>query len=249
MRMTVGGQRQHLCFAPSAPIDRVVSGPISGDANNYLGCNGIFVASGSLFAACGGTLHRSEISTFGEVGQAAVAVSGLGVNNVDWTGTIIATGTPSKATPRVNAALGKPATQSSTYGSLEASRAVDGNRDGNYAIAGSITHTAEGVNAWWEVDLGTSQPVSGVRMWNRTDCCQDRLSNFWVYLSDTPFTSSSPSLTRAQPGVTWVRYNGIMPRSLEVPFATSARYVRIQAPGGESASGRYLSLAEVEIYN
>src|SRR3954452_15332870 len=52
-----------------------------------------------------------------------------------------------------NYALGKPATQSSTGWGGAASRAVDGNTDGNF-FDNSVTHTLLEANAWWEVDLG-----------------------------------------------------------------------------------------------
>jgi hypothetical protein len=48
-------------------------------------------------------------------------------------------------------ALGKTATQSSTGYSSPASRAVDGNTDGNWA-AGSVSHTNLDHQPWWEVE-------------------------------------------------------------------------------------------------
>ncbi|HVK22769.1 MAG TPA: alpha-L-fucosidase, partial [Actinokineospora sp.] len=81
--------------------------------------------------------------------------------------------------PRANIALGMPATQSSTLAGsgAAASRAVDGNTNGSYT-AGSVTHTADApldTNPWWQVDLGSSQAVGTIKLFNRTDCCADRL--------------------------------------------------------------------------
>ena len=50
-----------------------------------------------------------------------------------------------------------------------------------------MTHTNADANAWWQVDLGASANISSITIWNRTDCCMDRLSNHWVFVSDTPF--------------------------------------------------------------
>ena len=82
-----------------------------------------------------------------------------------------------------NIALGRPATQStSTNGGL-AHRAVDGDRSGVYD-AGSVTHTDEQPDPWWEVDLGRPGIVEQVSLWNRTDCCQERLDGLRVLLLD-----------------------------------------------------------------
>ena len=80
-------------------------------------------------------------------------------------------------------AVGMPATESSTFGGAEAARAVDGNTNGDWAV-GSIAHTNADLQAWWQVDLQASQPIDRVDVWNRTDCCGDRLSNFSIGVSD-----------------------------------------------------------------
>ncbi|WP_405856193.1 alpha-L-fucosidase [Streptomyces sp. NBC_00090] len=103
-----------------------------------------------------------------------------------------------------NLALNKPATQSSTLNNVAfAGLAVDGNLNGTYS-GGSVTHTSDSpldTNPWWQVDLGSSQQVSTVKLWNRTDCCSSRLHDFYVFASDTPFTSTDPNVTKAQAGV------------------------------------------------
>ncbi|MEU7896327.1 glycoside hydrolase family 95-like protein [Nonomuraea sp. NPDC049152] len=70
-----------------------------------------------------------------------------------------------------NLAVGKSATQSSTYAhpiNPIAARAVDGNISGDLA-AGSVTHTGLEPQPWWQVDLGTSRPIGEVAVWNRSD--------------------------------------------------------------------------------
>jgi hypothetical protein len=90
--------------------------------------------------------------------------------------------------PPTNLALGKPAYQSSTAFGMEASRAVDGNIDGNY-YSGSITQTLAGGPQWWMVDLGDTYTIDSVIVYNRTDCCADRLKGQVgvAYRTDAPY--------------------------------------------------------------
>jgi mono/diheme cytochrome c family protein len=60
------------------------------------------------------------------------------------------------------------ATQSSRYTTADAALAIDGRTDGNYAN-GSVAHTNEESNPWWQLDLTSAQPIDSIRIWNRTD--------------------------------------------------------------------------------
>jgi hypothetical protein len=82
-----------------------------------------------------------------------------------------------------NLALEGTATQSTTAHGGLASRAIDGNTNGNWN-GGSITHTSNQQNAWWEVDLGQSSYIDEIVLWNRADCCSYRLNDFDIYLDD-----------------------------------------------------------------
>ncbi|TDD64837.1 hypothetical protein E1262_27020 [Jiangella aurantiaca] len=144
-----------------------------------------------------------------------------------------------------NLSLGKPVAQASLAWGGIPERAVDGNEDGAYG-ANSVTHTAEPSDqAWWQVDLGVSAAIETVGIYNRTDCCAERLSNFWVMVSEKPFTADSLDEARTAPGVTAVRVAGPAgrPSVVELPEGTRGRHVRIQL---ESATDP-LSLAEVEV--
>jgi hypothetical protein len=101
-----------------------------------------------------------------------------------------------------NLALGKTASQSSTLPTTPAaSAAVDGNTDGAF-YAGSVTATNLEANPWWQVDLGTSTSVGSVTIWNRTDCCASRLSDYWLFISNTPFLSTdTPATLQNRAGV------------------------------------------------
>lgn len=83
-----------------------------------------------------------------------------------------------------NVAIKKKATQSSTYISADASRAVDGTTDGDYEN-GSVSHSSTEDNPWWQLDLGSTFPVERLTIWNRTDNnLQKRLNDFSVVLMD-----------------------------------------------------------------
>jgi len=151
-------------------------------------------------------------------------------------------GTPTPTVGAKNLALGKAAVQSSTgYGGV-AGRAVDGNRDGNY-FAGSVTHTGLQFQPWWQVDLGAVGWIEGVGVWNRTDCCAVRLSDFYVLVSEEPFGSGSLSGALGQAGVSGYFVSGQGGRPTEVAVGRTGRYVRVQLVGTD-----YLSLAEVEVW-
>lgn len=79
-----------------------------------------------------------------------------------------------------NLALKGQATQSSTDFEGVAQRAIDGNTEGRFFVANSVTHTAAGDNPWWEVDLQSAQELQQIRIWNRLDNVEGRLQNFKV---------------------------------------------------------------------
>ncbi len=74
-----------------------------------------------------------------------------------------------------NIALQGEARQSSTAYNGAAKLAIDGNTHGNYEVAKSTTHTETTGDPWWELDLRSVQPVSGLKVWNRTDSSGERI--------------------------------------------------------------------------
>jgi YD repeat-containing protein len=142
-----------------------------------------------------------------------------------------------------NLALGKPTMQSSDpgWGGMPG-KAVDGNTDGTWAD-GSVTHTDSNAQAWWQVDLGQVGSIQNIQVWNRTDCCNDRLQNFYVLVSDNPFTSTNLTTTINQAGVSSYYMSGIAGVTTNMSVNRTGRYVRVQLSGTN-----YLSLAEVEVF-
>ena len=84
-----------------------------------------------------------------------------------------------------NVALNGIASQSSDYSNAKASRAIDGNTNGDYN-KGSVTHTATGKNdPFWEVDLKSMQNISSIIIWNRTDgTVSSRLDGYKLSILD-----------------------------------------------------------------
>jgi hypothetical protein len=54
----------------------------------------------------------------------------------------------------------------------------------SFKASDPLSHSCSYLGAWWEVDLGEGVAVSKVVIYNRTNCCSDRLSNSVVSLID-----------------------------------------------------------------
>jgi len=139
---------------------------------------------------------------------------------------------------KLNVAKGKKATQSSESHGGKAYRAVDGNTSGIWS-KNSVTHTSSQCDQWWEVDLNGVYDVEYIAIYNRLDCCQERLTNFIVELLSTD-ASGKPV------AVEDVEHNGPAKPVTLIHFESSEKgsKVRIQLKGCG-----YLSLAEVEVYD
>ncbi len=143
-------------------------------------------------------------------------------------------------------AQGKPVAQKSLYQGNQGQpeRAVDGNTDGSWGN-NSVTHTAEPeTEAWWQADLGASRQLGEIALWNRTDCCSDRLSDYYVFVSEQPFAHDSVAETLAQPGVQAFHQEAAAGRPTRLPVDVTGRYVRVQLTSGSNP----LSLAEVQVF-
>ncbi|XP_066271170.1 uncharacterized protein [Branchiostoma lanceolatum] len=138
----------------------------------------------------------------------------------------------------VNVALGKPAYQTSIRRGAAASRAVDGNTNAQW-LAGSCTHTRPETNTRWWVDLGQSYMVNRVVIFNRQDCCADRLSPFNIHIGDSDQVSENPQCGGDH------RINSNQP-FISIPCqGMKGRYVGVRLPG----SRRVLTLCEVKVFS
>jgi hypothetical protein len=148
-----------------------------------------------------------------------------------------------------NRALNRPATQSTTLAGAAASRAVDGNPDGAF-WDGSVSHTdATSTFSYWRVDLGGLRTIDQIFVFNRTDCCANRLQEWGVWVSDDDkaytqvFRDSTPAgagiLTSLYPSMSV--YSSSNAGALAWPWA--GRYVKVQI----NRTNEYLQLAEVVV--
>ncbi|XP_035657358.1 deleted in malignant brain tumors 1 protein-like [Branchiostoma floridae] len=148
----------------------------------------------------------------------------------------------------VNIARGKTAYQTSSQGywipttgevfSGEAGLAVDGNTNGNYS-ENTCTQTKWEANPAWWVDLGQSYVINSVVIFNRLDCCSDRLNPFNIHIGDSGTVTANPKcggdhrIDLGQPSIS-VSCRGMM-----------GRYVGIRLIG----SHRVMSLCEVQVFS
>ncbi|KAI8494110.1 hypothetical protein Bbelb_284570, partial [Branchiostoma belcheri] len=141
---------------------------------------------------------------------------------------------------RVNVAMGKTAYQTST-GSGPASRAVDGITDGDYQSA-SCTHTmlntGEAYPSWW-VDLEQPMQIGRVVIWNRMDCCSDRINDFNIHIGNNTQVSLNPKCG----GNHRIEDLGQQKITINCP-GMWGRYVGVRLPGYK----RVLTLCEVQAF-
>ena len=83
--------------------------------------------------------------------------------------------------------MNKPAIQSSTFqGTSEARNAFDGNKDQNWYLGGSCSHTTnQETKPWLQVDLERKALIRKVVIYNRSDDAEDRFQNANITVADT----------------------------------------------------------------
>jgi len=104
--------------------------------------------------------------------------------------------------------------------------AIDGNTDGDFSKL-SVTHTrSAGSAAWWSLRFDRSRFIHYIVIYNREDCCEDRIDGVYVTLDHF---SKRITFRRQQ-------------RSYVLYFKRNARQIKIHR------SRSYLSLAEVKVF-
>jgi len=117
------------------------------------------------------------------------------------------------------------------YTNFGASRAIDGNTNGDFYVGGGA-HTWPQSNPYWQVE-GISGPVSKVKIWNRSDCCTSSMVGSKVELLDSSgVVLDTQNLQGIE--VTWELDFG------SVSGVTTVRVTRITSWGS-------LVIAEVEV--
>ena len=134
------------------------------------------------------------------------------------------------------------ATQSTTDFGGFPERANDGNTDGDFG-AGSTSHTMGGDPApFWQVDLDKEYPISRIVVWNRTDCCGQRLTNFHISILDSSASEVEgddffTDLSFPDPSFEW---------TIDPPV--NGLTVRIDRLGADTGGELFLSMAEVQVF-
>ena len=148
-------------------------------------------------------------------------------------------------TTPVNAALAGVTSMSSTLGILAASRLND-DIINNLVLAHSGNSSP---HEWMEIDLGSSQNVSDIVIWNRTTCCQYRLSNIYVMTSDTPFPQNT-DLTAALANADFTLQLGNTSTLDDITVSVNqmARYVRLQKSGNNVNNDNNLNIKELQVF-
>ena len=140
---------------------------------------------------------------------------------------------------------------SSTYNEhCGATNCVDGDHVGSQncqAEGSSLCHTLEEESPWLAIDLGAPRVIDTVAIFNRLNCCQERLAAFEVWVGASLENRSLEALhERGSPG--WRRCASARAPAKAHQFvvrcAATARVVTVLLPGAE----RQLNLQEVSVY-
>jgi len=129
------------------------------------------------------------------------------------------------------------ASLSSTLGNFTADLSLDG-------VLTNFSHTTVGSNSatsteYWQVDLGASQAISDITVFNRdANCCIGRLEGVVLMVSDTPFPDDANDFNGALANADFTSVLSVV--SDNDPFVAvdiDGRYVRLQKGGGNIVNG------------
>lgn len=141
----------------------------------------------------------------------------------------------------INNAYAQAASQTLEDFGGAASRAVDGNINGAWGV-GSTTHSGDnGSNQSLEVNMGSMRPVDQITLFNRTDCCGTRMSNFRLSV----LNASNVEVW----GQNYYTAGGSVGGSeiVSMPSGTMGQTVRYSQLGANSDGNRLFSVAEIQV--
>ncbi len=104
-------------------------------------------------------------------------------------------------------------------------------------------------NEWVDITLDSNRPIVQIKIYNRTNCCTDRILNSYVLMSTSPFPSGSDSASlaaaRAQADF---EFQILVDQPLyELSLNNQlGRYIRLQKAGGALNSTGYINILEIE---
>ncbi len=189
----------------------------------------VVVDVGSAAVASGAPPEGWTTPTFDDSSWSPVTL-GVGFDGA------IASGDPT------NVALGQPTTQSSDGYGYTGAQAVDGEPS-------TFSHTGDADLApWWAVDLGGTWSIDEISIYNRADCCGDRLYNLTVRVIDATGAEvwASDVLNPVVEGATPGSPGSVLLAAPPTPVVGSAVRVEKTAVNG-AYSSEWMSLGEVEV--
>jgi hyaluronoglucosaminidase len=141
--------------------------------------------------------------------------------------------------PLVNLSQGKAATQISDWSAdYTAVNSVNGN-----LLDFSTTSGAE-PQPWWQVDLGTSADIERVKIFNRLDCCGERVKDYYVLVSGQPLAGTLAEAL-VTPGVTSHHESESAGRPTTIEIPSKGRYVRVWLA---SPTPQEINISEVQVF-
>ncbi|KAG7999308.1 Fucolectin-4 [Nibea albiflora] len=139
-----------------------------------------------------------------------------------------------------NLALRGRATQSDRYKHAfgAAYNAIDGNRDSNFHD-GSCSCTSGKPNPWWRVDLLDFYIITSISIYNRGDCCPERITGLQIHIGNSLANNGLNN------PLVWKIFEVHGRPAFTKTFTghVEGRYVTLYLPGAQ-----YLTLCEVEVY-
>jgi hypothetical protein len=88
-------------------------------------------------------------------------------------------------------AAGWRATQNNVNHGGHAYRGIDGNTNTKYTSGQGCTHTNTSFKPWFAIDFGDSETINNVTLWNRADCCSERLRMVEIRVGSTEPTGTT----------------------------------------------------------
>ncbi|MEM6628614.1 MAG: PQQ-dependent sugar dehydrogenase, partial [Bacteroidota bacterium] len=151
-------------------------------------------------------------------------------------------------TTPTNLALGKPTSQMGQYGEGASDIAVDGDTTGTtpWGAGADLQHASTGTEPWWKVDLEAEAIVDHIKIYNRSSCCQDRLEDFYVFISSQDIDASQSISTLLGDANVQSVHNTNTLGLTEIISLNQAqgRYIVVKLVG----NNRTLHLSEVEVH-
>ena len=118
-----------------------------------------------------------------------------------------------------------------------ANKAVDGNDSGQLS-ASICTHTKSEDKPWWRVDLRSPTLITQLVIFNRADCCRERLHSFTIRIGDS--LANNGNANPLCGGVQSMKTDLV--KTFRCPNPVVGRYVTIQLQ-----DRNYLTLCEVVV--